>query len=120
TSPAAPARSARARTNCGRWSCRRAESPAATWRCADVTAGRPDPSAARARFERKKQDLGARIAAAGGAFSLRKRTASNLFRYTRRKGIPGAARVDLGVFNEILHLDADAMTLDVEGLATFE
>src|SRR5690606_16612955 len=61
-----------------------------------------------------------RIAAAGGAFSLRKRTASNLFRYTRRKGIPGAARVDLGVFNEILHLDADAMTLDVEGLATFE
>lgn len=77
-------------------------------------------SAAFARHAAKLDAVRAAIAAAGGRFSLRKRTASNLFRYTRRKGIPGAARIDLGVFNEILHLDADAMTLDVEGLATFE
>ena len=84
------------------------------------SAAQPEVSAARARFEHKKQALGARIAAAGGAFSLRKRTASNLFRYTRRSGVPGAARLDLSGFNEIIGLDAAAGTLDVEGLATFE
>jgi len=62
----------------------------------------------------------ARIAASGGRFALRKRTASNLFRYAPRRRDEGLARIDLGVFNEILALDRAAATLDVEGLATFE
>jgi FAD/FMN-containing dehydrogenase len=62
----------------------------------------------------------AQIAAAGGRFALRKRTASNLFRYAPRQRDEGLARIDLGAFNEIMHLDPEAGTLDVEGLATFE
>ena len=77
-------------------------------------------AAARARHAARLEHVRAAIAAAGGRFTLRKRTASNLFRYTRRRGVPGAARVDLGAFTEILELDPAAMTLDVEGLATFE
>ncbi|HEX2612999.1 MAG TPA: FAD-binding oxidoreductase [Fibrobacteria bacterium] len=69
-------------------------------------------------FEAKKAALRERIAAAGGRFHLRKRTASNLFRYAPRKrsGVP----VDLGAFREVISLDAATRTLDVEGLATFE
>jgi FAD/FMN-containing dehydrogenase len=72
----------------------------------------------RESFEAKKAALRERIVAAGGRFHLRKRTASNLFRYAPRKrsGVP----VDLGAFCEVLSLDAEARTLDVEGLATFE
>ena len=72
----------------------------------------------RANFEAKKIALRERIAAAGGRFHLRKRTASNLFRYAprQRAGTP----IDLGAFREILSLDAEARVLDVEGLATFE
>jgi FAD/FMN-containing dehydrogenase len=72
------------------------------------------------RFARKKDALRAQIAAGGGRFALRKRTASNLFRYTPRQRAQGITFVDLGVFNGILGLDAVARVLDVEGLATFE
>ena len=85
-----------------------------------IASGTSGADTARARHAAKLETVRAAIAAAGGRFTLRKRTASNLFRYTRRAGVPGAARVDLGAFNEILDLDTDAMLLDVEGLATFE
>ena len=72
------------------------------------------------RHADKLSSVRARIAASGGRFSLRKRTASNLFRYAPRKRDADAARIDLGVFNEVLGLDAAARLLDVEGLTTFE
>ena len=53
-----------------------------------------------------------------GQLRLAKSTISNLFRYQAR----GAAvrRISLGAFNQIIALDAEARTLEVEGLATFE
>lgn len=72
------------------------------------------------RHADKLSTVRAAIAAANGRFSLRKRTASNLFRYAPRKRDAQAARIDLGVFNEVIALDADARLLDVEGLTTFE
>lgn len=76
--------------------------------------------AARARHAAKLETVRAQIAAAGGSFALRKRTASNLFRYAPRQRDASRARVDLGVFNEVIGLDAEARLLEVEGLATFE
>jgi FAD/FMN-containing dehydrogenase len=73
------------------------------------------------RHAAKLAAVRAQIAATGGQFALRKRTASNLFRYTPRQRARGdRARVDLSGFQEILGLDETARTLDVEGLATFE
>jgi FAD/FMN-containing dehydrogenase len=81
----------------------------------------PSTSSAPLRaFEEKKASLRAQIAAGGGKFALRKRTASNLFRYTPRKRGRDSTRVDLSGFREILELDAAARVLNVEGLATFE
>lgn len=75
---------------------------------------------ARARHAAKLGTVRAQIAAAGGSFALRKRTASNLFRYQPRQRDASRARIDLGVFNEVIALDAEARLLEVEGLATFE
>jgi len=72
------------------------------------------------RHAAKLEAIRTQIAASGGKFSFRKRTASNLFRYAPRQRDAAAARIDLGVFNEILGLDVEARVLDVEGLATFE
>ncbi len=72
------------------------------------------------RHAAKKRELLARIAAGGGKFALRKRTASNLFRYTPRKRGKDVTFVDLSGFNEVLGLDPVNRVLDVEGLATFE
>src|SRR5690606_15313505 len=72
------------------------------------------------RHAEKLATIQSAITAADGRFSLRKRTASNLFRYAPRKRDANAARVDLGVFNEVIGLDAGARLLDVEGLTTFE
>lgn len=59
--------------------------------------------------------LGSRSAAASG---LAKRTSSNLFRYGSWHRPRGG--LDLRAFDHCLALDGPAMTLDVEGLATFE
>jgi len=69
----------------------------------------------------KKEALAARLSGAGpgaGALSLRKRTSSNLFRYSPRTR--ARRRLDLSAFNKVLKVDAGARTVDVEGLATFE
>ena len=53
-----------------------------------------------------------------GPLRLQKSTVSNLFRYQSRES-PGR-QVSLAGFNAVLELDANARTLDVEGLATYE
>jgi FAD binding domain len=50
---------------------------------------------------------------------VRKKTISNLFRYADRD-TSGYRLVDLGGFNQPLYLDSKAMTLEVQGLTTFE
>jgi FAD/FMN-containing dehydrogenase len=69
------------------------------------------------RHEALKRALRGRMAA-GGRFHLRKRTASNLFRYAPRRR--AGAEIDLGGFNGVLGVDEPNRILDVEGFATFE
>ncbi|HWQ40246.1 MAG TPA: FAD-binding oxidoreductase [Burkholderiales bacterium] len=52
------------------------------------------------------------------ATGVRKRTSSNLFRYTPR--VQGGRGLDLSRFSHCLALDSEARVLDVEGSATFE
>jgi len=69
-------------------------------------------------FAIRKAKLVSRLAAQGSSAGIRKRSSSNLFRYKRR---PGARPVlDLREFNHVLSTDAQARTIEVEGLATFE
>lgn len=76
------------------------------------------PSPEFARYERKKTELEASWRDEAGQLRLAKSTISNLFRYKDR----GAAerKLSLGDFNNVIALDAEQRTLDVEGLATFE
>lgn len=53
-----------------------------------------------------------------GQLRLAKSTISNLFRYQPRG--TAARRISLGEFNHVLALDADARTVEVEGLTTYE
>lgn len=69
-------------------------------------------------FAARKARLLARLAAQGGGAGIRKRSSSNLFRYQRRSR-PRPA-LDLRDFNHVLATDAQARTVEVEGLATFE
>lgn len=50
---------------------------------------------------------------------VKKRSVSNLFRYDGR-GQTAAKQIDLRAFNKPLHVDLEAKTLEVQGLATFE
>src|SRR6266568_478057 len=61
------------------------------------------------------------ISLAGNTQQLRvkKKTISNLFRYERRKKLT-ARETDLSNFNKPLYLDSDNLTLDVQGLTTYE
>jgi len=69
-------------------------------------------------YERKKSELIRSWQGGAGQLRLAKSTISNLFRYQPR----GRAerRVALGQFNDVIALDRDGRTLEVEGLATFE
>jgi FAD/FMN-containing dehydrogenase len=69
-------------------------------------------------YEQKKAQLLDSWQPGTGKLRLQKSTISNLFRYQAR----GAAerRISLGAFNQVIHLDRPSMTLDVEGLTTFE
>jgi FAD/FMN-containing dehydrogenase len=69
-------------------------------------------------YERKKAKLLAAWRNEPGEIRLAKRTISNLFRYETR-GAP-QRRVSLREFDGVIGLDRERMTLDVEGLATFE
>lgn len=68
--------------------------------------------------ERRDDLLGTLRSGHGPAAGLVKRSTSNLFRY--QPVVAGARRLDLSAFDHCLALDADARTLEVEGLATFE
>jgi len=71
-----------------------------------------------AAFTAKKATLHAAVAASAGVFALRKRTISNLFRYTPRER--ASSGIDLAGFNRIIGLDPESRTLDVEGLTTYQ
>ncbi len=66
----------------------------------------------------KKNQLADSWRDGAGQIRLAKSTISNLFRYTGRGA--AARSLSLGAFNEVIALDAERRTLDVEGLATFE
>lgn len=69
-------------------------------------------------YGRKKTELIASWTHDGRPLRLSKTTVSNLFRYQRRAA--AARRLSLGQFNEVIGIDANERTLDVEGLTTFE
>jgi len=66
----------------------------------------------------KRAALQSRPPVQGGQLRLSKSTVSNLFRYQSGRA-PGQT-LSLGQFNEVIALDREARTLDVEGLTTFE
>jgi FAD/FMN-containing dehydrogenase len=68
-------------------------------------------AAKKARLERDWQS-------GAGHVRLAKSTISNLFRYQPRG--TAVRRISLGNFNHVLELDAAALTVEVEGLATYE
>jgi FAD/FMN-containing dehydrogenase len=70
-------------------------------------------------FAAKKHRLQPALGAQSGKIRLRKRTISNLFRYTPRRTANSTA-LSLSEFNKVLAVDIDNATLDVEGLATYE
>lgn len=76
----------------------------------DETAG------ALAAHARKRLALAESIRAAGGAVRLGKGT-SNLFR--TRKGTP-VKSLDVRAFNQVLAVDAENLTMDVEGMTPYE
>lgn len=51
---------------------------------------------------------------------IKKKTISNLFRYSGKKEESGFRPVDLSNFNKVLHVDTEHKTLEVQGLATYE
>lgn len=69
-------------------------------------------------YARKRSALQNRAPAADGQIRLSKSTVSNLFRY--QAGRASGQTLSLGHFNQVIAIDRDAQTLDVEGLATFE
>jgi FAD/FMN-containing dehydrogenase len=73
-----------------------------------------DPDA----FAARKAKLVARLATRGSGAGVRKRSSSNLFRYKPRPGERTA--LDLREFDHVLGTDAQARTIEVEGLTTFE
>jgi FAD/FMN-containing dehydrogenase len=77
--------------------------------------------AANSSYERKKAELerGWQDGRGGsGELRLAKSTISNLFRYQGRDA--PVRRLSLGHFNEVIALDAEGATMDVEGLTTYE
>ncbi len=72
-----------------------------------------------ASYEQRKARVTAACGNLVGDMHIRKRTTSNLFRYAGRRS-PQADAISLGDFNHVLALDAQARTLEVEGLITYE
>ncbi len=65
------------------------------------------------------QNLTTELAGNTQPLRVKKKTASNLFRYDERAKHRGR-KVDLGAFNQPLYIDTKNQTLDVQGLATFK
>ncbi|MFQ5938175.1 MAG: FAD-binding oxidoreductase, partial [Acidiferrobacterales bacterium] len=70
-------------------------------------------------YEQRKARVAAACANLDGGMRIGKRTTSNLFRYTGRRNHDADA-IPLGDFNHVLALHAQARTLEVEGLITYE
>jgi FAD/FMN-containing dehydrogenase len=73
-------------------------------------------SAALARFEEKKRALARQMKDSAGEVRLKKAT-SNLFRDRVR---PEATRLSVGAFNQVLDIDTQSATIDVEAMTSFE
>ncbi len=69
-------------------------------------------------FAARRDRLAGQLGGRRGEIGIRKRTSSNLFRYAPRAR--AGRTLDLSGFDHVLELDAQARTLEVEGLATFE
>ena len=70
------------------------------------------------QYQERKNKLATQTANLTGKFTVKKRTSSNLFRYTGRKQQTTQV-ISLQDFYHILDIDPQAQTLQVEGLATF-
>jgi FAD/FMN-containing dehydrogenase len=73
----------------------------------------------RPRHQQQVQRLSTELAGNDRPIRVKKRTVSNLFRYDGR-GKDDRRKVDLRDFNQPLHIDIKAQTLEVQGLTTFE
>ena len=71
------------------------------------------------RHRRLVTELEGQLAGNRDRLRVKKRTASNLFRYEGRTATP-ARRIDLSRFNRPIAVDPDERILDVQGLATYE
>ena len=76
-------------------------------------------SAKNSAYEQRKAYVAAQTTRINGRFRIKKRSSSNLFRYTGRDN-KQHNEIDLGEFNHILGLDEENQLLEVEGLATYE
>jgi FAD/FMN-containing dehydrogenase len=72
-----------------------------------------------ASYEHRKARVAEACARAGGATRIKKRSTSNLFRYSGRRN-DRVRPIALSDFNHVLSLDEQAKTLEVEGLITYE
>jgi FAD/FMN-containing dehydrogenase len=79
---------------------------------------RIDPSESAARYSAKKARLEKEWKDEPGQLRLAKSTISNLFRYADRD--PAARRVSLASFNGVINVDTEGLTLEAEGLCTYE
>ncbi len=75
--------------------------------------------AALAEHARKRAALAESIKAAGGAVRLGKST-SNLFRTRKNASTSPVKSLDVRAFNQVLCVDADNLTMDVEGMTPYE
>lgn len=73
----------------------------------------------RERHREQVAALSSELAGNTQPLRVKKRTVSNLFRYTTGQEFQGRA-VDLSEFDKVLYLDTAAQTLEVQGLATYE
>ena len=70
-------------------------------------------------YEQRKAAVIEACAKTDGRFRVRKGSSSNLFRYGPRQQ-RGASTISLADFNHVLSLDANAATVETEGLVTYE
>jgi hypothetical protein len=77
-----------------------------------------EPGATARSYESKRAELESAWQPGTGSLRLEKSTISNLFRYSERG--EGERRISLAQFNEVIGLDRESATLEVEGLTTFE
>jgi hypothetical protein len=70
-------------------------------------------------YQNRLEKLRDSVANISPPIRIKKKTSSNLFRYQARQNQQSHA-ISLTEFNHVLHLDSEAQTLEVEGLATFE